>query len=91
MLLQILSTFQGAFHFTPDAPGAAEHIHTRDSSERGFPTGGGDSGQAMHVAMDEEYTPTEEETPGAVRCSRTGLACAQGIGRHMARRQTGKG
>jgi hypothetical protein len=62
-LLQILSTFQGAFHFTPYATGVAEHTLASDSRKRGLPTGGGDSGQAMHVAMDEEYTPIEEETP----------------------------
>jgi hypothetical protein len=79
-LLQILSTFQGAFHFTPEAARAAEHMHTGDSSERGLPTGGGDSGQAMHVAMDEEYTPTEGETPGAYVAAGLGLHAPREVG-----------
>jgi hypothetical protein len=79
-LLQILSTFQGAFHFTPDAAGAAEHTHAGDSSERGLPTGDGDSGQAMHMAMDEEYTPREEETPGEYVAAGMGLHAPREVG-----------
>jgi hypothetical protein len=82
VLLQILSTFQGAFHFTldADAVGAAEHTHAGDSSERGLPAGGGDSGQAMHVAMDEDYMPTEEETPGEYVAAGMGLHAPREVG-----------
>jgi hypothetical protein len=53
-LLQILSTFQGAFHSTPDAVGATEHTHAEafGRSEQGLPAEVGDFGQAMHVDMD---------------------------------------
>jgi hypothetical protein len=64
MLLQILSTFQGVFHSTLDADRATTDAHGGDSGDHRHATGAGDLGLSMHMAMDEEGRPVEEEAPG---------------------------